>query len=85
MRRTSDGKIRYAFSNAPEDMPIQEMIKTSTKRWSIEQCFEEGKDQLGMDHEIIEIVKYHTRRNFVAYRSHRKRQFAIAKSLKVSL
>jgi SRSO17 transposase len=50
LRRHEDGQIKYALSNAPEDMPIDELIRVSTLRWSIEQCFKEGKDQLGMDH-----------------------------------
>jgi SRSO17 transposase len=50
IRRTPDGQIKYAFSNAPKDIPLSEMCKACTMRWGIEQCFEEGKDQLGMDH-----------------------------------
>lgn len=50
LRRNEDGQIKYAFSNAPEDTPIEELVRISMLRWSIEQCFKEGKDQLGMDH-----------------------------------
>jgi len=50
IRKYSGGKMKYALSNAPKDTPLQEMIKASTLRWPIEQCFEEGKDNLGMDH-----------------------------------
>jgi SRSO17 transposase len=50
IRKSEDGQIKYAFSNAPEDMPLSELIHASTMRWSIEQSFKEGKDQLGMDH-----------------------------------
>jgi SRSO17 transposase len=48
IRRTADGQIKYAFSNAPEDMPIGEMAQASTLRWGIEQCFEDGKGYAGM-------------------------------------
>lgn len=131
MRRTPDGQMKYAISNAPEDMPFSELCEAATMRWPIEQCFEEGKSHLGMgDYEhrswpawhrhmiyvflalhfllglrltykktpaltlpqaqrliaavlpmtslknrgyVLQIVAYHTIRNFVAYRSHRKK------------
>jgi len=50
IRSTPDGKTKFSFSNAPIDMPLSEMCKASVMRWPIEQCFEEGKGQLGMDH-----------------------------------
>jgi SRSO17 transposase len=50
IRKTADGKIKYSFSNAPIDIPLAELCKASMMRWPIEQCFEEGKGQLGMDH-----------------------------------
>jgi len=50
IRRNSDGQLKYALSNAPEDIPSSELCKASTMRWPIEQCFKEGKDQIGMDH-----------------------------------
>jgi len=50
IRKTPDGKMKFSFSNAPIRMPLSEMCKASVMRWPIEQCFEEGKDQLGMDH-----------------------------------
>ncbi len=49
IRTTPDGKTKFSFSNAPIDMPLSEMGKASVMRWPIEQCFEEGKGQLGMD------------------------------------
>ena len=48
--KNTDGQIKYALSNAPEDMPMEEMVQISAKRWSIEQLFLEGKSYLGMDH-----------------------------------
>ncbi len=50
MRKMSDGQIKYAFSNALEDIPFEEMIRASSMRWPIEQCFQEGKGHIGMDH-----------------------------------
>lgn len=143
MRRFSDGQIKFAFSNAPRKMPLSELMKASTMRWSIEQSFKEGKDQLGMDHyehrswpawhrhmtyvflamhfllrvrirfkkkspaltlaqarflvaavlplrslnkkEAIEIIKYHTYRNHVAYKSHRKKRLELLENLKIEM
>lgn len=50
LRRTSDGQIKYAFSNAPKDTSLSEFCKAATMRWPIEQCFQDGKSQVGMDH-----------------------------------
>jgi SRSO17 transposase len=50
LRRTEDGQIRYAFSNAPADTPLAELCRAATLRWPIEQCFQDGKGQVGMDH-----------------------------------
>jgi len=50
LRCTTDGQIKYAFSNAPENTPLSELCKAATMRWPIEQCFQDGKSQVGMDH-----------------------------------
>lgn len=50
IRRRPDGTIKYALSNAPEDTPFSELCKASVMRWPIEQCFQEGKGNIGMDH-----------------------------------
>lgn len=48
LRRTLDGEIKYAFSNAPEETPLSELCRAAMMRWPIEQCFQDGKSQLGM-------------------------------------
>ena len=50
MRRDTDGKLKYAFSNASADIAREELKRAVTMRWPIEQCFLEGKKHLGMDH-----------------------------------
>ena len=50
LRRTEDGQIKYAFSNAPANTPLAELCRAATLRWPIEQCFQDGKSQVGMDH-----------------------------------
>jgi SRSO17 transposase len=49
LRKNTDGQIKYAISNAPKELPLAELVKASIMRWPIEQCFQEGKNQLGMD------------------------------------
>jgi SRSO17 transposase len=49
IRRTADGEIKYAFSNASATIPFQELCTASTMRWPIEQCFQDGKSYLGMN------------------------------------
>lgn len=50
IRRKSDGQLKFSISNAPECTPFEQLCRASTLRWPIEQCFKEGKDQIGMDH-----------------------------------
>jgi SRSO17 transposase len=48
-RKNTDGEIKYAISNAPKEISLSELAKASVMRWPIEQCFQEGKGQVGMD------------------------------------
>jgi SRSO17 transposase len=50
LRRTADGQLKYAFSNAPAETPLAALCRAATLRWPIEQCFQDGKSQVGMDH-----------------------------------
>jgi len=49
-RKLEDGTIKYALCNAPMDTQKDELRNISLMRWSIEQCFRECKDSLGMNH-----------------------------------
>ena len=46
----------YYRSNAPVSTPLRTFVWLSGVRWAIEQCFAEGKTELGMDH--YEVRKY---------------------------
>jgi hypothetical protein len=46
----------YYISNAPASTPLRTFVWLSGLRWTIEQCFEEGKTELGMAH--YEVRKY---------------------------
>jgi SRSO17 transposase len=58
IRRTLGEKpiYRYFFSNAPLSTRLPTLVWLSGLRWAIEQCLEEGKMELGMDH--YEVRKY---------------------------
>jgi SRSO17 transposase len=40
----------YYISNAPASTPLRTFVWLSGLRWAVEQCFEEGKTELGMAH-----------------------------------
>lgn len=50
IRRYEDGRTKYSLSNAPADIPREELHRAASLRWPIEQCFEECKSYLGMGH-----------------------------------
>ncbi len=50
LRNNPDGQIKYALSNAPEDLPMSELVRVSAARWPIERCFQDDKSELGLDH-----------------------------------
>jgi SRSO17 transposase len=52
----ADPTYTYAISNAPASTPLRTFVWLSGLRWAVEQCFEEGKTELGMDH--YEMRKY---------------------------
>jgi len=50
LRRFGDGRQKYYFCNAPAQIGERTLWNALVKRWPIEQCFEDGKKHLGMDH-----------------------------------
>jgi SRSO17 transposase len=52
VRRNLDdpSEIKYFFSNAPLNTPLEEFVRISGMRWPIETIFEESKGEVGMDH-----------------------------------
>jgi SRSO17 transposase len=62
IRRTLDKDPQYSFyiSNAPLSTRLGTFIWLSGLRWSIEQCFEETKTELGMDqYEVRKFTGWH--------------------------
>lgn len=58
VKRTLGKKREYSYyiSNAPVSTRLRTFVWLSGVRWAIEQCFEEAKSELGMDH--YELRKY---------------------------
>ena len=52
IKRTLGAEPAYAYSisNAPASTPLSTFVWLSGLRWAVEQCFEESKTELGMDH-----------------------------------
>lgn len=59
IRQLGDGSLKYSLTNAPMSSTLGEVRKPALMRWSIEQCFKELKDYLGMDN--------YEARNWVAF------------------
>jgi SRSO17 transposase len=50
VRKLSDGTMKYALCNESPQASAKDLRRLALMRWSIEQCFNECKDYLGMDH-----------------------------------
>ena len=50
LRRLEDGRMKYYFCNASAHAGERTLWEVLVRRWPIEQCFEDGKKHLGMDH-----------------------------------
>ena len=62
LKRTLGAEPSYAYSisNAPASTPLSLFVWLSGLRWAIEQCFEESKTELGMDHyEVRQYPSWH--------------------------
>jgi len=47
---SNSAEISYYLADAPVDTPLLILAKVASSRYTIEQCFEEAKDDVGMDH-----------------------------------
>jgi SRSO17 transposase len=49
-------EVKYFISNAPEQTPVETLLRVAFTRWVIERAFEDSKTELGMDH--FEVRKF---------------------------
>ena len=45
-----DGEVKYFLSNAPEEVPLKELLTVAFSRWHIEKLYNEGKGEVGLHH-----------------------------------
>jgi SRSO17 transposase len=50
IREKEDNSLKYSLCNDSPEASLETIRGLATRRWSIEQCFKECKDYLGMDH-----------------------------------
>jgi len=62
VRKLADGRIKYALCNETAEAAAEDLRRIALMRWSIEQCFQECKEYLGMDH--------YESRSWVGWRRH---------------
>lgn len=48
-RSLDDGELAYYVIFAPAGTPLQTLIMVAGQRWTIEECFELGKSEVGLD------------------------------------
>jgi SRSO17 transposase len=48
-RSLGDGELTYFVVFAPADTSLQSLVRVAGQRWTIEECFEVGKDEVGLD------------------------------------
>lgn len=48
-RSLTDGERAYFVVFAPVDTPLQTLVNVAGQRWTIEECFEIGKNETGLD------------------------------------
>ena len=48
-RSLSDGELAYYVVCAPVTTPLQRLVNVAGQRWTVEECFELGKDEVGLD------------------------------------
>ncbi|GAC1663247.1 MAG: IS701-like element ISRba4 family transposase [Steroidobacteraceae bacterium] len=46
---SAEVELKFYLSNAPADTPLAALVRVSGLRWPIESCFEEGKEEVGLD------------------------------------
>jgi SRSO17 transposase len=42
-------EVKYFLSNAAEEVPVQTLLLVAFSRWRVERCFEDQKQELGLD------------------------------------
>ncbi len=49
-RNPLGGELKYFVANAPPQTPTEVILPVAFSRWKVERCFEDGKQEVGLDH-----------------------------------
>jgi SRSO17 transposase len=49
-RRLSDGELAFSACFGPARTTLAELVRVAGIRWAVEECFQAGKGQVGLDH-----------------------------------
>ncbi|MEV6980419.1 IS701 family transposase [Sphaerisporangium sp. NPDC051017] len=47
---TRPGELAYFLCHTPNPAPLPELVRVAGARWTIEECFQTAKNEIGMDH-----------------------------------
>jgi SRSO17 transposase len=61
-RNRSTGELAFYLCWSPTEVPLSELVRVAGIRWSIEECFQAAKGQVGLDHYQV--------RNWTAWHRH---------------
>lgn len=56
-RSIDDGELAYYHCHNPRHAPVTELVRVAGSRWPIEECFQTGKGQVGLDNYQVRL--YH--------------------------
>ena len=48
-RSLADGKLAYYVCDAPRGTPLDALVRVAGVRWTVEECFETAKGEVGLD------------------------------------
>lgn len=49
-RNRSTGELAFYLCWSPTEVPLSELVRVAGVRWSVEECFQAAKGQVGLDH-----------------------------------
>ena len=55
-RNVRTGEVKYFLTNAPDQYALVALLGVAFSRWRVERCFQDAKEELGLDH--AEMRKY---------------------------
>ncbi|MCX5096494.1 hypothetical protein OOK36_48770 [Streptomyces sp. NBC_00365] len=59
-RNRSTGELAFYLCRSPTEVPFSELVRVAGVRWSIEECFQAAKGQVGLDHyQVRHLTSWH--------------------------